>query len=68
MYFGEKPFTLCVDQAEELYELAEEKGLFIMGSFWIRFLPAYDKLRAMEEMVIGEVKRITSQRLIYSGR
>lgn len=33
----EKPFTLCVDQAEELYELAEEKGLFIMEAFWIRF-------------------------------
>ncbi len=29
----EKPFTLCVDQAEELYELAEEKGLFIMEAF-----------------------------------
>ena len=58
----EKPFTLCVDQAEELYELAEEKGLFIMEAFWIRFLPAYDKLRAMlRDGVIGEVKRITSQ-------
>lgn len=58
----EKPFTLCAEQAEELYDLAEEKGLFIMEALWIRFLPAYDKLRAMlKEGVIGEVKRITSQ-------
>ena len=42
--------------------LAEEKGLFIMEAFWIRFLPAYDKLRAMlRDGVIGEVNRITSQ-------
>ena len=61
MYFA-KSHLLCVDQAEELYELAEEKGLFIMEAFWIRFLPAYDKLRAMlRDGVIGEVKRITSQ-------
>lgn len=33
-----------------------------MEAFWIRFLPAYDKLRAMlRDGVIGEVKRITSQ-------
>lgn len=32
------------------------------GSFLDRFLPAYDKLRAMlRDGVIGEVKRITSQ-------
>ena len=29
----EKPFTLCVDQAEELYELAEEKRPVYYGSF-----------------------------------
>ena len=43
----EKPFTLSTEQAQELFDLAEEKGLFIMEAFWIRFLPAYDKLRAM---------------------
>ena len=58
----EKPFTLCAEQAQELFDLAEEKGLFIMEAFWIRFLPAYDKLRAMlRDSVIGEVKHITSQ-------
>ena len=29
----EKPFTLCVDQAEELYELAEEKGYTFIHPF-----------------------------------
>ena len=58
----EKPFTLSTEQAQELFDLAEEKGLFIMEAFWIRFLPAYDKLRAMlRDGVIGEVNRITSQ-------
>ncbi len=53
----EKPFTLSTEQAQELFDLAEEKGLFIMEAFWIRFLPAYDKLRAMlRDGVIGEVK------------
>ena len=58
----EKPFTLSTEQAQELFDLAEEKGLFIMEAFWIRFLPAYDKLRTMlRDGVIGEVNRITSQ-------
>ena len=33
----EKPFTLSTEQAQELFDLAEEKGLFIMEAFWIRF-------------------------------
>ena len=45
----EKPFTTSVAQAEELYRLAEEKGLFIMEAFWIRFLPQL-------QHVIGEVR------------
>lgn len=53
----EKPFTTSVSQAEELYGLAEEKGLFIMEAFWIRFLPL---LQRMEELIaqgaIGQVR------------
>ncbi len=53
----EKPFTTNVSQAEELYGLAEEKGLFIMEAFWIRFLPL---LQRMEELIaqgaIGQVR------------
>lgn len=40
----EKPFTTNADDAKTLYKLAEEKGLFIMEAFWIRFLPLYTEL------------------------
>lgn len=40
----EKPFTTNAKDAEKLYRLAENKKLFIMEAFWIRFLPLYEKL------------------------
>ena len=40
----EKPFTTNAGAAEALYQLAEERGLFLMEGFWIRFLPLYEKL------------------------
>jgi len=52
----EKPFTVTKEEGEKLFALAEEKGLFLMEAFWIRFLPA---LRKMQELiqsgVIGDV-------------
>lgn len=53
----EKPFTTNAAQAEDLYRLAEEKGLFIMEAFWIRFLPVLQKMRSIiEEGQLGEIK------------
>lgn len=53
----EKPFTTNAAQAEELYRLAEEKGLFIMEAFWTRFLPLLLEMRRLiGEGVIGDVK------------
>ncbi len=43
----EKPFTTNAEQASQLYRLAEEKGLFVMEGFWIRFLPLYEKLLSL---------------------
>ena len=40
----EKPFTTNAADAQKLYKTAEEKGLFIMEAFRIRFLPLYAKL------------------------
>jgi len=58
----EKPFTINEEQAQELYQLAEEKHLFIMEAFWIWLLPLYDRLRAiLAAGTIGEVKNITCQ-------
>lgn len=52
----EKPFTTNCKEAEQLFALAEEKGLFIMEAFWIRFLPALLKLQQLlKEGEIGDV-------------
>jgi predicted dehydrogenase len=47
----EKPFTVNVEEAEILYRTADEKGLFAMEAFWIRFLPLYEKL---QEIIASE--------------
>lgn len=58
----EKPFTLKKQEAKELYELAEQRGLFIMEAFWIRFLPVLKKARELVQSgVIGEVGYIRSE-------
>ena len=35
----EKPFTINVQQAEMVIQVAREKGLFLMEAMWTRFLP-----------------------------
>lgn len=53
----EKPFTTNAAEAEDLYRLAEEKGLFIMEAFWIRFLPVLQKMRSIiEQGELGAIK------------
>lgn len=59
----EKPLTPTRAEAEKLYALAEEKGLFIMEAFWIRFLPA---LRKMQEIIkSGEIGDVVWARSDY---
>ena len=43
----EKPFTTNAQEAAALYQLSDEKGLFLMEGVWIRFLPIYEKLTEM---------------------
>lgn len=58
----EKPFTVNEAQARQLYQLAEEKHLFLMEAFWIWLLPLYTRLREiLKAGTIGEVKHITCQ-------
>lgn len=40
----EKPFTTRAEDARALYQMAEDRGLFVMEAFWIRFLPLYETL------------------------
>jgi predicted dehydrogenase len=52
----EKPFTLALDQAKELFALAEEKGLFLMEAQKSIFLPVTKRVRdIIQSGAIGEV-------------
>ena len=59
----EKPFTLNADQARALYALARERKLFIMEAFWIRFLPALQKMRQI--IATGDIGDVTHIRSDY---
>lgn len=58
----EKPFTTDAKQAEELYALAEDKGLFIMEALWTFHLPLLKKAAELiENGAIGDVHYITAE-------
>lgn len=58
----EKSFTVNAAQAETLFRLAREKGLFIMEAFWTKFLPAYQLLgQALAEGRIGDITHFRAQ-------
>lgn len=59
----EKPFTTSAGQAEALYALAEQKGLFIMEAFWVRFLPVL--LKMQEVIAGGEIGQVVHARSDY---
>lgn len=59
----EKPFTTSAEDAKKLYRLAEEKGLFIMEGFWIRFLPCLIKMQ--EIIASGQIGDVVSARSDY---
>ncbi len=41
----EKPFTLTVAEAEEVFALARSRGLFVMEALWTRFQPCVRRIR-----------------------
>jgi len=59
----EKPFTLKADQASELYDIAKEKGLFLMEALWIAHLPAL--LQAQKWIKSGATGEIKTGRVDY---
>lgn len=59
----EKPFTTNAADAIILYRIAEEKKLFIMEAFWIRFLPLYETL--LEIINSGEYGQLRHARCDY---
>lgn len=52
----EKPMTLVREQAEELYEIAADKGLILMEAIKTAYCPGFRKIEeAVSSGVIGEV-------------
>lgn len=55
----EKPLTLDPQTSKELFELAEQKGLFLMEAYWTACLPTYRKAKEwIEKGMIGTVESI----------
>lgn len=57
----EKPFAMNESEAQEMFDLAKEKNLFLMEALWTRFLPTTEKtLELLRNDAIGDVKNITA--------
>ncbi len=55
----EKPFTLSVQDARELVDLARERGLFLMEAMWTRFNPLVRRIRELVAGgAIGDVRAV----------
>lgn len=57
----EKAFTVNKAQAEEIFALADEKGVFITEAMWTRFLPMKKTLdEIINSNVIGKITSLTA--------
>lgn len=57
----EKAFTANAKQAEEILQLAEEKGVFITEAIWTRYMPMLTTIReVLGSGIIGEPKTLTA--------
>ncbi|BDQ34690.1 Gfo/Idh/MocA family oxidoreductase [Pseudodesulfovibrio portus] len=62
--FVEKPLALDLDEARELVELAEERGLVLMVGHLMQYHPAFMKLMELcEDGTLGKINYICSNRL-----
>lgn len=58
----EKSFTVNAMQAQEIYELAKKKGVFVMEAFWTKLIPLYREVEAwIASGAIGEIRALTAQ-------
>ena len=57
----EKPLCINSRQAEELYAIAKEKGVFFSDNMWTRFLPAVKTVKKLiDEGGIGEIHNFSA--------
>ena len=65
----EKSMVLHTRQAEEVFALAREKGLFLMECMWVRFLPKIQKVKEwVETGRIGKLKCAQGNLGFYAGK
>lgn len=58
---SEKPLCINAHQAEELFEIAREKGVFLADNMWTRFLPATTIVKKLiANGAIGDVKHVSA--------
>ena len=58
----EKSFTVDAKEAEMLFALAKEKGVFLMEAFWTKLCPIYrDVERIIASGALGEIRTVTAQ-------
>lgn len=57
----EKAFTVTLAGAEEVMDLARERGVFVMEAMWTRFLPIIGRIRELVAGgAIGEVRSLAA--------
>ena len=57
----EKAFAQNAGQAQEMIQVAQERGVFLMEAFWTRFFPAIGHaLKLVQTGAIGEVKHLAA--------
>ena len=64
--YVEKPIALCVEEAEELVNIAKERDLILMVGHLLHYHPAIIKIKEMiKEGKIGKILNIVSNRLSH---
>lgn len=64
--FVEKPFTIRLDEAEQLIALARSQNKVLMVGHVVRFMPAYEKLKSwIENREFGKIEFLSMSR--FSG-
>ena len=63
----EKPFTLTLAEYDDLVELAQARGLFLLEAITNQYLPAFSALKEQVE-ALGEIKIVTANYSQYSSR
>ena len=61
----EKPFTVKAAETNELFALAEEKGVYIAEAMWTWFNPLANKVKEwVDSGAVGEIEHVTTEMLV----